>query len=136
MDDYEEGTWTATLTANTSAPTTPITSDVATYTKVGNLVTVTFTFSGVDTTGASGFVQVTGLPFEVVTGNFIGRAYSAAAIGGMDTDNTTVIARTEAGTTNIHFLKNQGSTNQFLPFDIETTTNAYVGATLTYQAAS
>jgi hypothetical protein len=61
LDDYEEGTFTATLTADT-APTTPVTK-TATYTKVGNLVTVHVNFGVENTTGASGLIQVTGLPF-------------------------------------------------------------------------
>lgn len=39
LNDYEEGTWTATLTAGTTAPTTPITV-TSKYTKIGRQVTV------------------------------------------------------------------------------------------------
>jgi len=62
LDDYEEGTFTATLTATTTAPTTPVTTP-AKYTKIGNLVTVHIDFGARNTTGASGSLQVTGLPF-------------------------------------------------------------------------
>lgn len=72
LDDYEEGTWTATLTASVTAPTTPVTV-TGTYTKIGRLVTVTANFSGVNTTGAAGNIQVTGLPFTS----------SAAALGSL-----------------------------------------------------
>jgi hypothetical protein len=63
LDDYEEGTYTATLTAGTTAPSTPITT-TGKYIKIGKQVTVTFGFTNVDTTGASGALLVTGLPFE------------------------------------------------------------------------
>jgi hypothetical protein len=62
---YEEGTWTATLTGGTTAPTTPVTT-TGKYTKIGRQVTVTANFSNVNTTGATGIVLVTGLPFTTV----------------------------------------------------------------------
>ena len=62
LDDYEEGTFTATLKGSTSDPTTPVTT-TGVYTKVGNLVTVNILFSNVTTTGAAGEVSVNGLPF-------------------------------------------------------------------------
>jgi hypothetical protein len=62
LDDYEEGTFTATLTGSTTAPTTPATT-TARYTKIGRQVTIEVSFLNSDTTGASGNIQVTGLPF-------------------------------------------------------------------------
>ena len=64
LDDYEEGTWTATLTASAGAPTTPVT-ETGTYTKVGRQVTVTCSFNARSLAGSSGDVQITGLPFTV-----------------------------------------------------------------------
>ena len=63
LDDYEEGTWTATLTGSTTNPTTPVTATGQTYTKIGNTVYVTCAIAGVNTTGAAGGIRVTGLPF-------------------------------------------------------------------------
>jgi hypothetical protein len=63
LNDYEDGTFTATLTGASAAPSTPITTTGA-YIKVGKHVTVTFGFSNVDTTGASGSTLVTGMPFS------------------------------------------------------------------------
>jgi hypothetical protein len=62
LDDYEEGTWTGTLKGGTTDPTTPVTA-TGKYTKIGRQVTVGIYFANVDTTGASGDVSVTGLPF-------------------------------------------------------------------------
>ena len=61
FDDYEKGTFTATLTSATP-PTTPITA-TAYYTKVGDQVTVYCSFRDVNNTGAAGAISVTGLPF-------------------------------------------------------------------------
>jgi archaellum component FlaC len=66
LDDYEEGTWTATLKGSVSDPTSPVTT-TGYYTKVGNKVTIWVEFASVDTTGASGEVFVQGLPFTSST---------------------------------------------------------------------
>jgi hypothetical protein len=69
LDDYEEGTWTATLdTWSGTAPTTTVTA-TGQYTKIGRLVHVEVQFSNVSTAGASGNVKITGLPFSGSTGN-------------------------------------------------------------------
>ncbi len=62
LDDYEEGTWTATLIGATTNPTTPVTA-TGRYTKVGRQVTVQVYIANVTTTGASGRIGVSGLPF-------------------------------------------------------------------------
>lgn len=61
LDDYEEGNWTGTIGGTTTNPTTPVTS-TGRYTKIGRQVFVEIGFSG-DTTGASGRITVSGLPF-------------------------------------------------------------------------
>jgi len=67
LDDYEEGTFTATLTGGTTNPTTPVTATAA-YTKIGNVVNFKISFEAVNTTGASGQIIITGLPFTPATG--------------------------------------------------------------------
>lgn len=72
---YEEGTWTATLTADVTGPTTPVTS-TGKYTRIGRLVTVSCAFNSVNTTGASGNILIGGLPFAVGTSENYGVAVS------------------------------------------------------------
>jgi hypothetical protein len=62
LDDYEEGTWTGTLTGGTTNPTIPVTA-TGRYTKIGRVVTVQIYFDNVNTLGASGLIGITGLPF-------------------------------------------------------------------------
>ena len=62
LNDYEEGTWTGTIGGVTTNPTTPVTS-TGRYTKIGRQVFVEIQFYG-DTTGASGRITVSGLPFN------------------------------------------------------------------------
>ena len=67
LNDYEEGTWTATLTGTTTNPTIPVTA-TGKYTKIGRQVHVHLYFNNVITTGASGAISVTGLPFTAASG--------------------------------------------------------------------
>jgi hypothetical protein len=68
LDDYEEGTWTPTVTALTGSFTSYTSS--GTYTKIGNVVhirsKITITAIG---TGLDGY-QLSNLPFTGVTGQF------------------------------------------------------------------
>jgi hypothetical protein len=59
--DYEEGTWTPTVSTSGGNFTSYTSS--GTYTKIGRIVQLTFTYEVTDGTGGSGFVTVTNLPF-------------------------------------------------------------------------
>jgi hypothetical protein len=63
LDDYEEGTWTPAFSRNGSAPTVTYTSRDGKYTKIGNIVTVSFRLRVLSWSGGSGEFQVSGLPF-------------------------------------------------------------------------
>lgn len=65
---YEVGTWTGTLTS-TTPPTLPVTK-TGRYTRIGNQVTIAIEFDNVSTIGASGSMEVTGLPFTAVSAGY------------------------------------------------------------------
>ena len=67
LDDYEEGTFTATLTG-TGATGSSVTR-TGNYTKIGRDVHLDIYFVNSNTTGFSGSIQVTGLPFAANTVN-------------------------------------------------------------------
>jgi hypothetical protein len=78
LDDYEEGTWTATMGCTGNATTT--TTKTGFYTKVGRKVTVSFrNLDDIDTTGLSGFLAVS-LPFTCVSAD-------VGFVGGVSFDN-------------------------------------------------
>jgi hypothetical protein len=64
LDDYEEGTWTPSLAASTTNPTpTAVTVNSATYTKIGNTVSIrAYIAVNLTSTGAGG-ARINGLPF-------------------------------------------------------------------------
>jgi len=66
LDDYEEGTFTPTITGGTSNPTLTYVTQVGKYTKVGNLVRVTIYIETSAFSGGGGNLQFSGLPFTSV----------------------------------------------------------------------
>lgn len=62
LDHYEQGHFTATLNGGTAEPATLLTSN-ANYTRVGDRVFFSIGFENADTTGYSGTITISGLPF-------------------------------------------------------------------------
>jgi hypothetical protein len=70
LSDYEEGTFVATLRGSVSDPSTAATT-TSMYRKIGETVYIQIAFENWNTAGASGQIQVTGLPFtSSPTGRF------------------------------------------------------------------
>jgi len=63
LDDYETGTFTPQLLGGTSNPSSTV-SGSGEYVKVGKLVFIYIKFHNVNTTGASGYIRITGQPFN------------------------------------------------------------------------
>jgi hypothetical protein len=99
LDDYEEGTWTGTLTGGTSNPTTPVTA-TGRYTKVGRQVSVQIAFESADTTGASGSVVITGMPFANNSLRALGTAGSFTGV----TFTETLVCVMSGSLTSVDFM--------------------------------
>jgi hypothetical protein len=95
LDDYEEGTFTATITPATSGTiTSGATFTTWTYTKIGRQVTINgvFVISSVSSpVGAT--VVIGGLPFTILNNNGAYGAYSAAYFTAATSTNTAVAGR-------------------------------------------
>jgi hypothetical protein len=63
LDDYEEGTWTPVLNADSTPPTVGYSVQVGFYTKIGRVVTVCGRVSTSSRSGGSGSAYIDGLPF-------------------------------------------------------------------------
>jgi hypothetical protein len=107
LDDYEEGTWTPTITASTTNPSSVTYSvQYGRYTKVGNVVylsfRVQFSFSG-----GSGAVQISGLPFTAANNiqpkttpqqdNITFTGFSYLDLGANQNTTTLVIGKNRSG---------------------------------------
>ena len=66
LDDYEEGTWTPVVKGDGTAGTYELQSNLSTYTKVGNLVSLNcqVRLAATITGGGTGILIITGLPFS------------------------------------------------------------------------
>ena len=69
LDDYEEGTWTPTLTTSSGSLTVSYSSNNGKYTKIGNVCHVSFQMRVSSHSGGSGGYRISGLPFNAVTSN-------------------------------------------------------------------
>jgi len=67
LDDYEEGTFTPTLGATGSNPSSTVNGAEGHYVKVGSLVMFRLHMSNTNISGGSGYPRVTGLPFSTIT---------------------------------------------------------------------
>ena len=82
LDDYEEGTWTVTVFGSSSAGTCTYVSRSAKYTKIGNQVTVWFTYA-INSHNGSGTMRVGTLPFtSAATGHIGSMMYDSFDTGG------------------------------------------------------
>tara|TARA_R110000796_G_scaffold152498_1_gene268967 strand:- start:49 stop:711 length:663 start_codon:yes stop_codon:yes gene_type:complete len=67
LDDYEEGTWTPTISHSNGSGAVPLTVSSARYTKVGRLVRVSGYLSGINPSGSSAgnfaYYGIRGFPF-------------------------------------------------------------------------
>jgi len=112
LDDYEEGTWTPTITRNTTNPTITYTNQLGSYVKIGRLVYVSCQVSWSANTGGSGSIYfISGLPFtntnnganysQTVFADFGGITFAAGAtqFGGYVSINETRVILTSGGST-------------------------------------
>lgn len=118
LDDYEEGTWTPTLTGSTTTGVGTYTVQVGKYRKVGKLVTVTAEITWTAQSGA-GDMSISGIPFSALSEfrpvTLLHSGLNVADLRGL------IIA-------NVITLRNQGSTS-FTNVAIETSGTIYLTAT-------
>jgi hypothetical protein len=129
FDDYEEGTWTPAFSYTTPNDVSfTYAAQTGLYTKVGNLVTVSFeiTLSAFSKNTAAGAFIVTGLPYTV--------ASSDKSTGAMSLDNTTYFAdpviASRPNATSL-FMNRNRSNNTDASFDPSATSR--ISGSITYR---
>jgi hypothetical protein len=131
LDDYEEGTWTGTLTGATSSPSTPQTA-TGSYTKVGRLCTVSIEIANKNTSGASGGLRVTGLPFTSSISAF--GSYVSYGVADYSANAINTASWLGSGSAHIDFYDNTDSgvwsTTQIVAGSLK-----YLYLSLTYQTS-
>ena len=109
LDDYEEGTWTPSVTLNSGTATT-YTIATATYTKTGRVVVVIGSIIGTNGTFGStnGYARMTGLPFTVAT-----RVGTGAGANSSNLNNGVATTFAYSTTVDVTFTSGVTSTNEF-----------------------
>lgn len=134
LDDYEEGTFTATLTSTTTPPNTPPTV-TGYYTKVGEVVNVRIWFNGVDTTGGTGFMIITGLPFTSRNNGDAGRVIGEVLSRGLSVPDKYNVAFLDSNTTTLYFIS-VADNAAWTDVTISSGSGKYLAVNITYATAS
>jgi len=130
LADYEEGTFTPILNRDSTSPTVTYTTQLGSYVKVGNLVTVNIYLAWSAISGGSGNYTITGLPYTCANSN----AYLASSAIGFWAGITLRTLDTQLGAysapnTTIMYLSSNPSSNT-----IVTVTAGAIVLTMSYRA--
>ena len=135
LDHYEEGSWTATVTGNSALGSVTISSNDCWYTRVGRKVTVCYYINFTSMSGASGHLNIGGLPFTAATNNqFAGSVMT----NGLDyptgaTTGSNIVSHTWGGVDYFRFYTSQDD-GAWQPVQAQTS-GGMIG-TMTYFTAS
>jgi len=126
LDDYEEGTWTPTISGATLSGGTILGS----YVKVGGLATVTMRMSVVTLSSASGIAKITNLPFTSINS---GEGYHASAILGFNNGTTagSNVGMISSNSTEVNLYVNGGAGTA----TFSNTSGVYLVMTISYRTA-
>jgi hypothetical protein len=135
LDDYEEGTWTATLTTTGTDFTHTGRDTSGSYTKIGNKVTAWFAcVISSPVSGGTGDIIITGLPFTSVS-TFSGVSFVNS--GRFDLAGTHIYAAVGSNDTTIalKYQLNNSNPGSVSANDINGNATPYITGCVTYQTS-
>ena len=106
LDDYEEGTWTCTVASAGGSFSGGTITKTGVYTKVGRDVHATVYVNNVNTTGASGALSFTGLPFAIGA-NSVG-SIGMATMGATNAIGSWLLGGAGGTTLSVYYTQNAG----------------------------
>jgi hypothetical protein len=125
LDDYEEGTWTATMTPLTSGTIT-LSAATGSYTKIGRQVTVTGQFNTSAVSSPIGRLRIGGFPFTVASGTQFESRAVVGVVGGVAI--IAIDSWVPSGGTFIDIYPT-GTTTDTYASNIDASTSVYISAT-------
>ena len=128
LDDYEEGTFTATLTCTTSGTIT-LGYNTLYYTKIGRQITILGYLSVNSVSSPVGNVQLNGLPFTVLGGNIARPVLNIRADGLTTGATTSIIGELSENTTAGTIFKYSAGSVAALAGNVQAGSNLVVSAT-------
>jgi len=133
LDDYEEGTWTPTFGGSGSDPAVTYASQAGTYVKVGSMVTAVARLVTSASSGGSGQLSISGLPFTIKN------SYAQASISiGFNYNwggNSPTSGFAASDTDHIALYKDAPNNIISSPTDILSSGNSYLLASITYETS-
>ena len=113
LDDYEEGTWTATITCGTSGTITLDSSfDLMNYTKIGNLCHISGRIKVSSISSPVGEIGIAGLPYAgSYPGEGAGHQYIGVHFRGAVSDVGAVSGQISTSSINVYEAGTTGNTN-------------------------
>lgn len=109
LDDYEEGTWTPSFSASSPPSVSFAASRYGVYVKIGKTVFISGTASLISTSGGSGNLQITGLPFTAASDTTGGHGALALGLRSGWTTTTPETAYVQASASYIQLYNDTAS---------------------------
>jgi len=134
LDDYEEGTWTASFTAGTGTITKNTSYDLCRYTKVGRLVNVAGRLNVSSVSTPSGEWRITGLPETInnnTDGELSGTATASIWLESLGSSINAHQAYGVAGATDIMIKEFNGTSDANMADKVQAGTNVFFSFTYT-----
>ena len=134
LDDYEEGSWTPHLVSSAAnMSTTSFTLHQGTYTKIGRLVYITGVMYGPRSSGGTGNLRISNLPFTVRNGDHTQLLTKDYQLSNYPTNFGHISGYGMNNGTQINLFKREGSSQSGLPLSWWSTSgNDYMYFNLTY----
>lgn len=131
IDDYEEGTWTPVLQGSFSNPTVTYSEQGGTYTKIGQLVYISLRIVVTTTSGGSGNLSISGIPFTAKNyASTISGALSKVFVYNMATDIDVMFVINNESKVSLYTSDNTNSQSQVSSLQ----NGCYITASGCYQA--
>jgi len=138
LEDYEEGSWTPSLTNVSGSSITFSGSTNGRYTKIGRLVHVSFSVDNFSVSGGTGgtTINISGLPFTT-QGSGIDSNGSVLGSYNISWSRTDFVAlRTYAATTLGFLVSNTGNSWMWENINAFSGSNKYINGTITYMTTA
>jgi hypothetical protein len=128
LNDYEEGTWTATMVPSTSGTIT-LSNNGGTYTKIGRTVTINASLKVSSVSSPVGYFTIEGLPFSGGAGATFRCSISILGDAMETTMTTSLTASMQSGTV-LYVFKYSGTGSQAnCAQDVKANSEFFIGGT-------
>ena len=136
LDDYEEGTWTPTVQGGGTAGTYTLSGASASYTKIGNQVTVWAAFGFSAASGGSSYISIGNLPFSYKSlANFAGGITATNLNTSASSNGMTIVSVSSSSDNKVLPVLTTNNASNTYPQITGVSTSTTFTFTITYQVS-